>query len=140
MKKFLASLAFTALLAGCAGSDEGNNVAEMNRCENVSENIVADIESGLEINGGGSLRRVKAVKSTDFSSLYFISADLEGAGLESTDDIATFATNKLDGTGMIFTVNHTAQTFSVWPFGPNTKAGMSMSDDGAAQSQACAKL
>ena len=79
------------VLTGCITN---SNSSTANRCLEVSQFIISNIESGLDVYGGGSLRNAKAVKSNDFESVYFISTDIQGSGLEGDDDIATFATNK----------------------------------------------
>ena len=136
MKKLFTVLVLTFFLVGCGGDDRSSS-SQVNRCENVPSFIISNIESGLEIEGGGSLKNAKAVKSNDFSSIYFISADLDGTGLEGDRDIATFATNKLDSAGLIFSIDHIAKEFSVFPFGKDTKTNITMSDDGAAESANC---
>ncbi len=84
------------------------------RCQPAAPALVSAISSGLKISGGGSIRNAQAVKSADYESVYFVSADLEGEGLAAKDDVATWASNKSDGTGLIFSVNATAQEFSSW--------------------------
>jgi hypothetical protein len=107
-----------------------------NRCENAPEFIVQRLEYGLNTDGV-TLRDVKTVKSNDFESVYFISADLQGPGLEGENDIATFSTNKLDSSGLIFSVDNIAEEFFDWPLGSTTDANITMSDDGAQESKDC---
>jgi hypothetical protein len=88
---------------------------------------------------------MKAVKSKDYENLYFMSGDLEGAGLEGDNDIATFATNAditsskgyLDG--IIMSVNGVASEFYNWPDGRKSKFNLSTSDDGVEASKDCLK-
>jgi hypothetical protein len=110
---------------------------EASRCMSVPADVIARIESGLTVDGGGSLRNVKAVKSNDFESVYFISGDLQGSGLEGDNDIATFSTNQLDYSGMTFSVDAVADEFSDWPLGSGTSFNLRMSDDGARESREC---
>jgi len=137
MKKLFIIFALTFFLVGCEKNNE--QPQKINRCEGVPQTVISNIESGLKINGCGSLRNAKAVKSNDFSSVYFVSANLKGDGLEDNDNIATFAVNNLDGSGLIFSVNYVAKEFSDWSFGPDTSANISMSDDGAYESANCVK-
>lgn len=110
-----------------------------NKCEDVPSDVVASLQEGSNTQGI-TLRNAKAVKSNDFESVYFISADLQGAGLEGNEDIATFTTNKLEnGGGILLSVNNVAKEFFVFPDASTTDAKATMSDDGASQSQTCAK-
>ncbi len=93
------------------------------------------ISSGLKIGGGGTIRGAQAVRSTDFERVWFVSADLQGSGLEGKTDIATWATNDLNGAGAIYSVDAVAAEFSDWGRPPS----MSMSDDGAQASAQCAR-
>lgn len=120
-----------------SGGEEKEAEQATSRCLDIPANVVERIESGLDIAGEGYLRNVKAVKSNDFESVYFVSGDLQGAGLEGENDLATFATNQLDHTGLIFSVNTVAAEFSVWPLGRDTDSNITMSDDGARESYDC---
>lgn len=115
----------------------GSTSTVTSRCLDVPDTILERLNSGLNINGGGSIRNVKAVKSDTFSSVYFISGDLEGSGLEGSSDIATFATNKLDYTGLTLSVDAVAVEFSDWPDVKTTNLGVSIGDDGYSESRAC---
>lgn len=84
------------------------------RCIDVPTDLVKRIESGINTEGI-TLRNAKAVKSNDYKSAYFISADLQGPGLERKDDIVTFSVNNLKGNTMILSVNHVAKEFYVFP-------------------------
>lgn len=52
-------------------------------------------------------------------------------------EVAVWASNRLDGTGLIYSVNNFALSFSDWGDGGRTQAGFSMSDDGAREAVAC---
>jgi len=100
--------------------------------------LVRGIATGLEVQGGGKLRNAWAVKSEDFESVYFVSADVQGPGLEGDDDLATWGTNRLEvGGGLIFPVDSAAQEFSDWGDGDTTDANLTMDDEGAELSQDC---
>jgi hypothetical protein len=118
--------------------EDGQKQATANRCLAVPEELVASMASGLTVNDGGSLRNAQAVKSNDFENVYFVSADLQGAGLEGDDDIATFATNSLSaGGGIIMAINGSAKEFSKFPDGSTTSFKVTVSNDGAQASQDC---
>jgi hypothetical protein len=121
--------------AAATPTEQQPTPAATSRCETPSPQLVAAISDGLTITGGGSLRGAQAVRSADFEKVWFVSADLEGSGLEGDDEIATWSTNDLDGRGMIFSVNAVAREFSEWGSGP----GFSMSDEGATESAECVK-
>ena len=110
----------------------------------VSQELVVRLNEGLNINGGGSLTNVKAVKSNDFANAYFISGELYGPGLEEKGDVATFLTNKLDGTGPTFTADNVATEFSDYPnittttlLGEGVTVGMLMASHGYEESRKC---
>lgn len=113
-------------------------------CLNASQELVVRLNDGLNINGGGSLTNVKAVKSNDFANAYFVSGELYGPGLEEKGDIATFLTNKLDGTGPTFTADAVATEFSEYPnittttlLGEGVTIGMLISSHGYEESRDC---
>ena len=119
-----------------------HRVTTRDRCLSVSPSVVSWIEKGLRIDGGGSLRNVAAVKSDDFENIYFVSGDLQGAGLEGDHDIATFAINSLSYSDpaegkLVLSVDAAAKEFSDWFYGPNTKFNTVMSNDGALESRNC---
>ncbi len=105
------------------------------RCQPASSAVSSAIGSGLE--SGLSLRNARIVQSNDFEQAHFVSADLQGPGLEGARDIATWVTNRPDGTGSIYSVNPAAEEFSDWGPGGQTDVGFSISDDGARESQGC---
>jgi hypothetical protein len=126
------------IVAGCSNSGGGGGTTSSNRCRVAPAALVSAISSGLTITGGGSLRNAKAVKSTAFEKVWFVSANLEGSGLEGADDIATWATNDLAGAGSIFAVDAVANEFSEWADGRTTDARFSLSGDGVQASRDCA--
>lgn len=100
------------------------------RCLDVPANALARIDTGLT-NG-------KAVRSNDFEKVYFVSAYLQGEGLSGTD-IATFATNNLDGPAFVLAVDSYAKEFTVFPASDREGAQfyITLSDDGARESRDC---
>lgn len=112
--------------------------APASRCQAASAGLVASIEEGLNVAGGGSLRNAQIVKSNDFENAYFVSADIEGEGMDG-DNIGTWVTNAPQGgSGLLYSVNALAEGFSDWGPGGQTDAQFSMSDDGAEESARCA--
>lgn len=117
--------------------DTETSTQQSESCLRVPEEVVSRIESGLTVTGGGTLQNPRAVKSSDFGSVFFISADLQGAGLEGNTDIATFATNRLDATGMTFSVGSVATEFSDWPKGSETAFNITSGSHGVSESKRC---
>lgn len=109
------------------------------RCLTVSPAVVRAISAGLTVNGGGKLRAVRAVRSHDYKRLFFVSADIQGAGMNGRDEIATWATNQIAAYGMIYAVGGFANEFSDWGDGGRTDAHMSVTDDGADASRVCSR-
>jgi hypothetical protein len=108
--------------------------------DNVPPALTQAIAEGLTLTGGGStLTNAKAVKSNDYQRVYFISADIDGAGLEGPDDIGTWAKNGplRVGEGLILSVDSVATEFSDWPDAATTDFMLSMQDDGAEESKDC---
>lgn len=127
-------------ITGCGSSSSSSEApSDTSRCLDVPPSIVAAIEEGLTVTGGGSLRLAQAVRSDDFLRVYFISADIQGSGLTATDDVGTWSTNKLENHGVIFAVDEMAKEFSEWGDGGSTDAHLSMTDDGAQESVDCVR-
>jgi hypothetical protein len=64
-----------------------------------------------------------------------VAAEIQGSGMD--DEVAVWFTNRLDGSGMIFSVDNMAQAFSVFPDAGRTDAEATMSDPGARESLTC---
>lgn len=120
-------------------AQEPEKAQTASRCEDVPAVIISGYESGFNTKGL-TLRNAKAVESKDFASAYFVSADIQGAGLESNEDIATFFTDSIEGTGgLVMSANNVAKEFFDFPDAATTDFKATMSNDGAKQSQDCAK-
>lgn len=152
MRTLSAGLACAALLlAACSGTEkaDGDNRTESpqatapattvtGRCERVSSAVLNAIAEGLTVEGGGTLRNGYAVKSDDFSKVYMVAADIQGAGMEGDGEVGVWATNSLDGAGLIFAVDGLAKEFSDWGHGDTTDAHITQSSDGVAEAKECA--
>jgi len=110
------------------------------RCVAVRRGVLHAIASGLTVQGG-SLSKGAAVKSEDFEKVWFVAAEIDGAGgLEGTGEIGVWATNadpSRGPSGSIFSVDGFAKEFSDWGDGSTTDATLSMSDDGAQEAVEC---
>lgn len=109
------------------------------RCLDVPQSIIDAIAEGLTVSGGGTLDHAKAVKSKDFSKVFFVAAVIHGEGM-GVGQIGVWATNHIEAAdGLIYSVNAIANEFSDWGDGSTTQAQLSMSNDGATEAEACAK-
>jgi hypothetical protein len=109
------------------------------RCEQVSSALLNAIAEGLTVGGSGTLRNGYAVKSDDFSKVYMVAADIQGVGMEGEGEIGVWATNSLDGAGLIFAVDGLAKEFSNWGHGDTTDANITPSSDGVTEAKKCAR-
>ncbi|XLQ19897.1 MAG: hypothetical protein ACKUBY_04920 [Candidatus Moraniibacteriota bacterium] len=132
MRKIFLVASLILFTTGCASTEV---VTTASYCEDVSDSVLQKIESGLK-NGEVTLHNGQVVKSNDFKSVYFVSANLKNPELD-IEDIATFSINQLNNDGMIFSINSIASDFFVWPSGSTTESNIKMSDDGARESQEC---
>lgn len=128
-------------LAGCGGSGSAESggapaTTEASRCLPVAAEVVEAIESGLL--DGNTLRSARAVKSDDYVNIYFVSAEIDGPGVEGAGEVGTWALNRIDSVaGLIFAVGGHAHQFSDWGHGEKTDAEFSLARDGAEESRAC---
>ena len=88
--------------------------------------MVAAIQEGTE---GRSLGKAAAVKSEDYEDVWMVAAMIEGA-----HDAGVWATNDLQGGGVIFSVDGFANQFSDW----GRLEGASITTDGADEAKDCA--
>lgn len=126
----------TLVASSCAPVDQRES-SDVD-CLNVPTHKVDQIEAGLTVQGGGSLRRAETVRSAAHRSVYFVSADVEGPGLEGPGHLATWAATELDDRGgSVLAVSGQAKEFSEWPDGDQTDARTTMSDPGVREAQDC---
>jgi hypothetical protein len=152
MRIGLAGLTCAALmLAACSGTETAgsNNRTEspqatsppttvVGRCEKISSAVLSAIAEGLTVSGSGTLRNGYAVKSKDFSKVYMVAADIQGIGMEGEGEVGVWATNSLDGTGLVFAVDGLAKEFTDWGHGDTTDAHITQSSDGVDEVKECA--
>jgi hypothetical protein len=149
--RFLVGVVCLLAVASCGGTEtaDSDNRTESpqatgppttvpGRCEKVSNAVLNAIAKGLTVTGGGTLRNGYAVKSDDFSKVYMVAADIEGTGMEGNGEVGVWATNSLDGTGLIFAVDGLAKEFSDWGHGDTTDANITLSSDGVDEAKECA--
>jgi hypothetical protein len=110
-----------------------------NRCIAVSATKLESILP-LTATGSGTLRNAWAVKSSDFSKVWFLAAEMDfSGGGEGNGQIGVWATTDLEPVVGFFSVNGLALEFTDWADGPASDAQLSMSDDGASEAEACVK-
>ena len=71
-----------------------------------------------------------AVRSDDFSQVYFVAGRVAG-------EPALWAMNQLDGGGLIYSINQHAYDVSHMGFGESTDAHITEGDDGASEALSC---
>jgi hypothetical protein len=111
-------------------------------CTKVPRGLVHEIATRLTAQE--TLRRAQAVRSSGFRRVvWFVSAEVDGPGLERGGDIGTWAkTGPLaGGGGLILSVDSVfAQVLSGWPAGDTTWVGVTMADEGAEASRRCVEV
>lgn len=130
------AVALAVQAASGAKPDQASAPVRPSNCETPSEALVVRLSEGLK--AGVTLENMQAVKSADYSNVYFVSAVIVGPGV-SGRPTGTWATNRLDGSGVTYSVDGYANQFSPWGDGGKTQAAFSMSRNGARASADCAK-
>ena len=125
----------TAAVNATVAAPETTAAVDEARCLDVPPAVLDRISAGLTISGAGGLGRASAVQSSDYESVYFVSAELEGPGIDG--EIATWATNGLGAGGLTYSVDALAREFSDWADGGATQAELTMDRDGADESREC---
>ncbi len=111
------------------------------RCVDVSSSSLASMQSGLNLNirETATLSIGQAVKSKDYSKVYFVAVEVDGKGYESKGDIALLTTNDLELTSIVYTVDEPSKELFVFLDGGSTDARISVNDDGAKEAINCLK-
>jgi hypothetical protein len=149
VRLFVAALLASAVAAGCGAEDESPRRQEDSKatveahpkpgCSRASKALLRAIATGLEVQGGGSLRRGFIVRSEDFKTVFMVAADIQGSGLEGPDDVGVWATNSPTAQGSIFAVDGVSQEFSEWGDANKTDAAIDLSADGVDEARSCAE-
>ena len=109
------------ILVALALSTTSTAAPNRSHCIVVPTSVVSAIQSGLTVHGGGKLVGARAVRSRDYSSVYFVWAKIRGPGM-GTRTIGTWATNRLRIGGLIYAVDALANEFSDWGDGRKIRA------------------
>lgn len=108
-------------------------------CDPVPQKVLDVIADGAN-RGTAKLRNGWFVRSDDYTEVYFVAAQMD----KPTSGFPVFSLNGFPGDrdrafeGMVLSVNDDAGDNFVYPYGPDTPAGVSMSDDGAQEAYDCA--
>jgi hypothetical protein len=104
------------------------------QCIAIPSVVLADIASGEE-SGVGMIPVVGyAVKSPDFSNVYFLAIQFSATGID--DQIGVWARNGIDS-GIIMSVDSIAQNFTVWPDADGTDAAIASNDPSVSSAKPC---
>jgi len=122
MTRLLGALLIILIVAGCGGTtDEPEAQAPEVVCSTPDPVVVSSIEQGLTMSGAGSLTGAKSLdvppefqNSAGWPEI-FVAADIDGPGMEGSDEIAVWATS--DGYGPIWAIDEMAREFSDWGTG-----------------------
>lgn len=141
MWRVLAVVIAGLFAVGCGeeSSSGGKSGSSESSCERASRKLLNTIATGLEVQGGGRLRKGFVVRSGDFKRVYMVAADIQGPGLEGGDDIGVWATNSPQAEGVIYAVDTVAQEFSDWGDGDQTDAAITDTADGVDEARSCAE-
>ena len=103
-------------------------------CISIPSNVLADIASGEEA-GVGMIPLVGyAIKSTDFSNVYFLAIQFSATGVD--EQVGVWARNGIDS-GIIMSVDPIAQNFTVWPDADGTDAAIAPNDPSVKSAKSC---
>ena len=87
---------------------------------------------------GMTLRNAQAVKSEVFKQVHFVSAEIDGPGIDGSGQIGTWAKRgSLGDGGGVISVDGFALEYSDWADGSRSGAELSITDDGAQESRDC---
>jgi hypothetical protein len=144
-RKLCAMLVLILLVVPACGSssDQAATPAKdqsdrSSRCMRVSQAKLNAIRSAVTVDGGGKLKNGWAVRSKDYSKVFFIAAEIHGPGMGDNGKVGLWASNELSPGGVTMAVDGFAKEFSDWPDGGKTDAHVGQSDDGAQDAQDCA--
>jgi hypothetical protein len=120
----------------------GSSPSPSDRCVSASTAQIEIIRSGIRgIDANNDIVSVWAVKSNSFSNVWFVAAEITGAGIESKTAIGVWAIpGELEQPSAgTWSVGGFANEFSDWGNGATADMQLSMNDDGAKEAESCAK-
>ena len=105
-------------------------------CEEIGPKLLESLATSLTVQGSGTIRGARAVRSSAHANAYYVAAEIGGPGMKSA--VGLWATNSITDPDLLYSVNNMAITFSEWGDGRRTDAAFSASDPGARAALACA--
>ena len=125
----------TNIVSGNSSNVSGASGASVNvQCIVIPSLVLADIASGEESGVGMIPVSGYAVKSPDFSNVYFLAIQFSATGID--DQIGVWARNGIDS-GTIMSVDSIAKNFTVWPDADGTSAAIASNDPSVASAKSC---
>jgi hypothetical protein len=121
-------IVLTLSVAGCGSSGNGDASEAIARCESLTVEAGKLLEATLP--SGSRLVDPVAVRSHDFTSVYFVAAYVDG-------EPALWVMNRLDGTGLIYSVNDHAFDVSGMGRSEDLADPITEDDDGASEALYC---
>ena len=126
-------------LAGCGGDDDSGatpattEIAAVADCLGADSSLTTPLTNKLVVEGG-QIRNAFLVES-ESAGVYYLSAEVDGAGLEEDGDIGTWVTASRFGSDPLYAVNDVAMEHSDW----SDAASASLESDPEAEvaSRAC---
>jgi hypothetical protein len=118
-----------------SGNSSNASTASVNvECVAIPSVVLADIASGEESGVGMTPVVGYAVKSPDFSNVYFLAIQFSATGID--EQIGVWARNGIDS-GIIMAVDSIAQNFTVWPDADGTDAAIASNDPSVSSAKSC---
>jgi len=130
------ALFFALVCCGCASEASATPVpTPVNaRCQLADFNIVGQLMAAVQ--RGYSVRNLDYVRSNQYEHTLFLAGDMEGPGLDGTQDIGVWAIDLANGQNTFYEMNDLAAQHGGWI--PGVHNGYSMTDDGVAEVVECA--
>ena len=134
-------LVIALALTACGGDDDAGDTATVpvtaaaaSACEPATSDVMTPIGNKL-MPEGVRASNGRFVRSDDHERMYFVSAELDGPGLEGQGDVATWATSSVGGAEAIYAVDDLAREHSDW--GPAAVVDVTVDDHGFVESRDC---
>jgi hypothetical protein len=99
-------------------------------CLDIDQALINAIIDGTDMSVSSGM----AFRSPEHEEVYLVALQFQVPGADAE---AVWATNDLNGAGMILSVNAVAKEFTVWPDASRTGAQISPASPGVAESVAC---
>lgn len=141
----IATMILPLVLVSCAQFRQVQNYTKpleeaRKRCLSVPPQLTATIQAGIQYTSGEiTLREAYAIPSREYEAVYFVSADLEGLGLDGPEQIATWAVEKLDDPKTIFSIDGLSRQFSHFAHAESHDPTIRVDSDGYLDTRRCTR-